>query len=56
MAMAGYDPEEAPVFWERMATGKNGEPPEFLSTHPSSGTRISNLKSWMPEAKKYYNK
>jgi predicted Zn-dependent protease len=56
MAMAGYNPEEAPVFWERMAAGKDGEPPEFLSTHPSSGTRINNLNSWMSEAKQYYTK
>jgi predicted Zn-dependent protease len=55
MAMAGYDPNEAPEFWERMAAGKQGEPPEFLSTHPSSETRINNLKQWMPEAMKYYN-
>ena len=56
MAMAGYDPQEAPKFWERMATGKDGEPPEFLSTHPSSQTRINNLKSWIPEAMQYYKK
>jgi predicted Zn-dependent protease len=30
-------------------------PPEFLSTHPSSSTRISNLKKWLPEAMTYYN-
>lgn len=56
MAMAGYDPNEAPEFWERMAAGKQGEPPEFLSTHPSSETRINNLRSWIPEAMQYYNK
>ncbi|MBT8380989.1 MAG: M48 family metallopeptidase [Ignavibacteria bacterium] len=55
MAMAGYDPQEAPEFWERMAAGKEGEPPEFLSTHPSSETRINNLRQWMPQALKYYN-
>ncbi|NNG28104.1 MAG: M48 family metallopeptidase [Ignavibacteriaceae bacterium] len=55
MAMAGYDPQDAPKFWERMAAGKGGEPPEFLSTHPSSQTRIDNLNSWMPEAMQYYN-
>jgi predicted Zn-dependent protease len=54
MAMAGYDPNEAPEFWERMAAGKQNEPPEFLSTHPSSETRINNLKSLIPEAMKYY--
>jgi predicted Zn-dependent protease len=56
MAMAGYDPNAAPEFWERMAAGKDGEPPEFLSTHPSSETRINDLKSWIPEAMQYYNK
>jgi predicted Zn-dependent protease len=56
MAMAGYDPNAAPAFWERMAAGKDGEPPEFLSTHPSSETRINNLKSWIPEAMQYYKK
>ncbi|UCH65836.1 MAG: M48 family metallopeptidase [Ignavibacterium sp.] len=56
MAMAGYDPNAAPEFWERMAAGKDGEPPEFLSTHPSSETRINDLKSWIPEAMKYYKK
>ena len=56
MAMAGYDPQTAPEFWERMAAGKEGEPPEFLSTHPSDQTRIDDLNSWMPEAMKYYKK
>jgi predicted Zn-dependent protease len=56
MAMAGYDPNAAPDFWERMAAGKDGEPPEFLSTHPSGQTRINDLKSWIPEAMTYYKK
>ena len=55
MAMAGYDPHEAPNFWQRMSTSKNGgSPPEILSTHPSDETRINNLNSWIPEAMKYY--
>jgi len=56
MAMAGYNPQQAPEFWKRMAAGKESEPPEFLSTHPSDQTRINDLNSWMPEAMKYYNK
>jgi len=56
MAMAGYDPQEAPKFWERMAHKSGGEaPPEFVSTHPSHDTRISDLKANMPEAMEYYN-
>ena len=55
MAMAGYNPEEAPVFWERMAAQKKGAaPPEFLSTHPADDTRIQNLKDLLPEAMEYY--
>lgn len=56
MAMAGYNPQEAPEFWERMAAQGGQKPPEFLSTHPSDETRISNLNKWMPEALGYYNK
>jgi predicted Zn-dependent protease len=57
MAMAGYNPEEAPVFWEAMAAQKKGaQPPEFLSTHPADETRIQNLKDLVPEAMEYYRK
>ena len=54
-AMAGYNPKEAVPFWERMAKAGGGQkPPEFLSTHPSENTRMTNLRKWMPEALKYY--
>jgi predicted Zn-dependent protease len=57
MAMAGYNPEEAAAFWERMAAqSKGSRPPEFLSTHPSHDTRIQNLKDLLPEAMEYYRK
>ncbi len=54
MAMAGYNPQEAPRFWERMAAIGGGAPPEFLSTHPSHDRRISDLEAFMPEALKHY--
>ena len=54
-AMAGYNPEEAIPLWQRMEAAANGQhPPEFLSTHPSEGRRIDQLKKLMPEALKYY--
>lgn len=54
MTMAGYDPNQAPIFWERMVSSSNGQqPPEFLSTHPSHETRIKDLKGWIPEALSY---
>jgi predicted Zn-dependent protease len=57
MAIAGYDPQEAPKFWERMSAGASGQkPPEWLSTHPSDETRIKGLQAAMPEAMKYYKK
>ena len=57
MAMAGYDPHEAPKFWERMASQSGGsQPPEWMSTHPSHESRIQALNDYMPTAMKYYNK
>jgi predicted Zn-dependent protease len=54
MTMAGYDPNQAPLFWERMTEMSGGqEPPEFVSTHPSHSTRINDLKGWIPEAMTY---
>jgi predicted Zn-dependent protease len=57
MAMAGYNPNEAVAFWQRMAAEKKAaQPPEFLSTHPAGQTRIQNLKDLIPEAMQYYRK
>jgi predicted Zn-dependent protease len=57
MAMAGYDPNEAISFWQRMSAQKGGQaPPEFLSTHPSDAARIEKIKQLIPEAMKYYKK
>lgn len=50
MARAGYDPRESLRFWERMDRAGGAGPPEFLSTHPSHGTRIAQLQALMPKA------
>jgi predicted Zn-dependent protease len=54
MSMAGYNPAEAPKFWERMNAAGGSRPPEFLSTHPNPETRVKNLNKWMPKAQSYY--
>lgn len=54
MAMAGYNPQEAPEFWKRMSQNGGQAPPELLSTHPHDLTRIADINEFMPEALKYY--
>ncbi|MAG34344.1 MAG: peptidase [Deltaproteobacteria bacterium] len=55
MARAGFDPRESVTLWENMGRGADGQaPPEFLSTHPSHSTRISQLRALMPEALPLY--
>ncbi len=56
MAMAGHNPRQAITFWETMSKQSQNSTPEFLSTHPAPETRIKRLKSYLPEAQKYYNK
>ena len=55
-AMAGYDPQVALPFWQRMASSSTNQTAEFLSDHPSDATRIKNIQGWIPEALKYYKK
>ena len=55
MAMAGYDPNAALTFWQKMAAqGSGASVPEFISTHPSDETRIRKIQELMPEALGYY--
>lgn len=54
MAAAGYDPGEAPAFWDRMPMPRGGEGPVYASTHPSHATRIADLKRWQAEALPLY--
>lgn len=55
-AMAGYNPDEAIPFWQRMSAGNKNKMPEFLSTHPSDETRIKKLSALIPEIKEKYYK
>lgn len=56
MARAGFDPRAAITFWERMEKASEGQsrPPEYLSTHPESTTRIQQIQGWLPEALEEY--
>ena len=55
MHFAGYNLDEAYKMWERMDKLNSGNrTPEFLSTHPSSKTRIENIKKWIPLVKENY--
>jgi predicted Zn-dependent protease len=54
-AMAGYNPQSAITFWQRMSSlNQNKNTSEFLSDHPSDATRVQQIQGWMPEALKYY--
>ena len=49
-SLAGFDIRESVKVWERMKEEFKGqEPPEWMSTHPSSARRIESLKKWIPE-------
>ena len=56
MTMAGYNPDVAVNFWEKMSVGKSGSTPEFMSTHPSDSTRIAEIERALPEIKAKYKK
>lgn len=54
LARACFDPLEAPKLWERMGQQGGQAPPEFMSTHPNSSTRVRQFEQWMPEALEIY--
>lgn len=56
MAKAGYDPRAAVGIWQRMGQQKGAQaaPPEFLSTHPSYGTRVQRIEGALPRALGFY--
>jgi predicted Zn-dependent protease len=54
MARAGFDPRQSVLLWQNMGREAGARPPEFLSTHPSPGTRIRDLERMMPQAMTLY--
>lgn len=54
MTMAGYNPDVAVNFWQKMSAGKSGSTPEFMSTHPSDATRIAEIQKVLPAIKTKY--
>jgi Zn-dependent protease with chaperone function len=53
-ARGGYNPNAAISLWQKMAAASEGAPPEFMSTHPSSNTRIAALQAVIPKVMPLY--
>lgn len=54
MRMAGYNPDVAVNFWQKMSAGGSAKVPEIMSTHPSDARRISDIQKALPEIKSKY--
>ena len=55
-ARAGYDPRAGISLWQKMAEASKGEPPQFLSTHPSHASRIDNMRGSLPKVMPLYER
>jgi predicted Zn-dependent protease len=55
-ARAGYDPRAAVTLWRKMAAASQGQPPQFLSTHPGHGSRIREIEASLPKVMPLYEK
>jgi predicted Zn-dependent protease len=53
-ARAGYNPNAAITLWNKMAKASEGSPPEFMSTHPASTSRIASLQAAIPKVMPLY--
>lgn len=53
-ARAGFNPDAAVTLWQKMTANSKGAPPEFLSTHPASESRIAELKALAPKVRPLY--
>ena len=55
-ARAGYDPRAGITLWNKMAAASKGAPPEWLSTHPSGGSRIKDIEANLPKVMPLYER
>jgi len=55
-ARAGYNPNAAITLWNKMSKASEGSPPEFMSTHPASASRIASLQAAIPKVMPLYEK
>jgi len=55
-ARAGYDPRAGTSLWEKMGAANKGAPPQWLSTHPASGTRIADMQAALPDVMPLYER
>ncbi|MBV4456726.1 M48 family metallopeptidase [Pseudomonas sp. COR58] len=55
-ARAGYNPNAAITLWNKMSKASEGAPPEFMSTHPASSSRIASLQAAIPKVMPLYEK
>jgi predicted Zn-dependent protease len=53
-ARAGYDPHAGVTLWQKMLGANKNAPPQFMSTHPSSSTRISDIERSLPKVTGLY--
>ncbi|MBB3232451.1 M48 family metallopeptidase [Halomonas stenophila] len=56
MAEAGFDPRASVALWQNMSAAGGGQPPEWMSTHPSHGQRIAGLEAEIPEVLPRYER
>ncbi|MBC7699588.1 MAG: M48 family metallopeptidase [Massilia sp.] len=55
-ARAGYDPRAGLTLWKKMGEASKGAPPQFLSTHPASSTRIQDIQASLPKVMPLYQR
>jgi predicted Zn-dependent protease len=55
-ARAGYDPAAGVSLWQKMMAANKGAPPQWMSTHPASDTRIKEIQAKLPKVQPLYQK